>query len=108
VLNRNDRYSFNLERGDTIKIPAGTITYLANLDDKEDLRVLDLVIPVNRPGQFQVILLHLTILIIKICSLMFSFCYILLMYVLDSFHSLSYCLEVKTKNPSYLGSARTF
>ncbi|KAK2415593.1 vicilin seed storage protein [Trifolium repens] len=57
VLNRNDRYSFNLERGDTIKIPAGTITYLANLDDKEDLRVLDLVIPVNRPGQFQSFLL---------------------------------------------------
>jgi hypothetical protein len=55
VLNRNDRYSFNLERGDTIKLAAGTIAYLANRDDKEELRVLDLVIPVNRPGQFQVI-----------------------------------------------------
>ncbi|WJX53584.1 hypothetical protein P8452_39564 [Trifolium repens] len=57
VLNRNDRYSFNLERGDTIKLPAGTIAYLANRDDNEDLKVLDLVIPVNRPGQFQSFLL---------------------------------------------------
>jgi len=55
VLNSNDRKSFNLERGDTIKLPAGTIAYLANQDDKQDLRVLDLVIPVNKPGQFQVI-----------------------------------------------------
>ncbi|KAK2384711.1 vicilin seed storage protein [Trifolium repens] len=38
VLNRNDRYSFNLERGDTIKLPAGTIAYLANRDDNEDLK----------------------------------------------------------------------
>ncbi|GAU13370.1 hypothetical protein TSUD_175220 [Trifolium subterraneum] len=53
VLNPNDRNSFNVERGDTIKLPAGTIAYLANRDDKEDLRVLDLAIPVNRPGQIQ-------------------------------------------------------
>ncbi|AES80364.1 provicilin [Medicago truncatula] len=53
VLNPNDRNSFNLERGDTIKLPAGSIAYLANRADNEDLRVLDLAIPVNRPGQFQ-------------------------------------------------------
>ncbi|XP_004492829.1 vicilin-like isoform X1 [Cicer arietinum] len=53
VLNPNDRNTFKLERGDTIKLPAGTIAYLANRDDNEDLRVLDLAIPVNRPGQFQ-------------------------------------------------------
>ncbi|XP_058768775.1 vicilin-like [Vicia villosa] len=53
VLKPNDRSSFNLERGDTIKLPAGTIGYLVNRDDKEDLRVLDLAIPVNRPGQLQ-------------------------------------------------------
>nr|7U1H_A Chain A, Allergen Len c 1.0101 [Lens culinaris]7U1H_B Chain B, Allergen Len c 1.0101 [Lens culinaris]7U1H_C Chain C, Allergen Len c 1.0101 [Lens culinaris] len=57
VLNSNDRNSFNLERGDTIKLPAGTIAYLANRDDNEDLRVLDLAIPVNRPGQLQSFLL---------------------------------------------------
>ncbi|XP_045787488.1 vicilin-like [Trifolium pratense] len=57
VLNSNDRKSFNLERGDTIKLPSGTIAYLANQDDKQDLRVLDLVIPVNKPGQFQSFLL---------------------------------------------------
>ncbi|GAU48562.1 hypothetical protein TSUD_182100 [Trifolium subterraneum] len=57
VLKSNDRNSFNLERGDTIKLPAGTIAYLANRDDKEDLRVLDLAIPINRPGQVQSFLL---------------------------------------------------
>ncbi|GAU18118.1 hypothetical protein TSUD_248190 [Trifolium subterraneum] len=45
VLSPNNRNSFNLERGDTIKLPAGTIAYLANRDDNKDLRVLDLAIP---------------------------------------------------------------
>ncbi|KAL5078170.1 hypothetical protein RYX36_017154 [Vicia faba] len=57
VLKPNDRNSFNLERGDTIKLPAGTLAYLVNRDDNEDLRVLDLAIPVNRPGQLQSFLL---------------------------------------------------
>ena len=57
VLKSNDRNSFNLERGDAIKLPAGTIAYLANRDDNEDLRVLDLAIPVNKPGQLQSFLL---------------------------------------------------
>ncbi|KAL5078168.1 hypothetical protein RYX36_017152 [Vicia faba] len=57
VLKSNDRNSFNLERGDTIKLPAGTIAYLVNRDDNEDLRILDLAIPVNRPGQLQTFLL---------------------------------------------------
>lgn len=55
VLKSNNRNSFNLERGDTIKLPAGTIAYLVNRDDEDELRVLDLAIPVNRPGQIQVI-----------------------------------------------------
>ncbi|GAU49790.1 hypothetical protein TSUD_46070 [Trifolium subterraneum] len=55
IFNRTQiiRNSFNLERGDTIKLPAGTTAYLVNQDDNEDLRVADLVIPVNRPGKFQ-------------------------------------------------------
>ncbi|CAK8564940.1 unnamed protein product [Lathyrus sativus] len=57
VLKPDDRNSFNLERGDTIKLSAGTIAYLVNRDDDEDLRVLDLAIPVNRPGQVQSFLL---------------------------------------------------
>ncbi|CAL5205274.1 unnamed protein product [Lathyrus oleraceus] len=57
VLKPNDRDSFNLERGDTIKLPAGTIAYLVNRDDEDELRVLDLAIPVNRPGQIQSFLL---------------------------------------------------
>ncbi|CAK8564937.1 unnamed protein product [Lathyrus sativus] len=57
VLKPDDRNSYNLERGDTIKLSAGTIAYLVNRDDDEDLRVLDLAIPVNRPGQIQSFLL---------------------------------------------------
>nr|CAA96514.1 vicilin precursor [Vicia narbonensis] len=57
VLKPDDRNSFNLERGDTIKLPAGTIAYLVNKDDNEDLRVLDLAIPVNGPDQLQSFLL---------------------------------------------------
>ncbi|CAL5205273.1 unnamed protein product [Lathyrus oleraceus] len=57
LLKPNDRNSFNLERGDTIKLPAGTIAYLVNRDDEDELRVLDLAIPVNRPGQIQSFLL---------------------------------------------------
>ncbi|XP_058766995.1 vicilin-like [Vicia villosa] len=57
VLKPDDRNSFNLERGDTIKLPAGTVAYLVNRDDDEDLRVLDLAIPINRPGQLQSFLL---------------------------------------------------
>ncbi|XP_058781771.1 vicilin [Vicia villosa] len=57
VLKPDDRNSFNLERGDTIKLPAGTVAYLVNKDDDEDLRVLDLAISINRPGQLQSFLL---------------------------------------------------
>ncbi|XP_058766996.1 vicilin-like [Vicia villosa] len=53
VLKPDDRNSFNLERGDTIRLPAGTVAYLVNRDDDEDLRVIDLAIPINRPGQLQ-------------------------------------------------------
>ena len=66
MLNSNDRNSFNLEGGVTIKLPADTIAYLANRDDNEDLRVLDLAIPVNRPGQLQVINSEFTFLILYI------------------------------------------
>lgn len=59
VLNSNNRNSFNLEQGDTIKLPAGSTAYLVNQDNDEDLRVVDLVIPVNRPGKFQVIYIML-------------------------------------------------
>nr|CAA96513.1 convicilin precursor [Vicia narbonensis] len=53
VLSPNDRNSYNLERGDTIKLPAGTTSYLLNQDDEEDLRVVDLSISVNRPGKVE-------------------------------------------------------
>ncbi|KAL5060582.1 hypothetical protein RYX36_032186 [Vicia faba] len=49
-----------------VVLNAGTIAYLANRDDNEDLRVLDLAIPVNRPGQLQVINSEFTFLILYI------------------------------------------
>nr|CAR78994.1 convicilin storage protein 2 [Lotus japonicus] len=53
LVNPNDRESFNLERGDVLVHPAGTIAYVANHDDNENLRIAKIIIPVNRPGEFQ-------------------------------------------------------
>ncbi|KAI4317872.1 hypothetical protein L6164_025703 [Bauhinia variegata] len=52
IVNGNNRESYNLERGDVLRIPAGATTYAANRDDNRNLRVIKLAIPVNNPGQF--------------------------------------------------------
>ncbi|XP_061376206.1 provicilin-like [Gastrolobium bilobum] len=54
VLNPDDRDSYKLERGDALRIPAGTTSYLANRGDNQNLRIVKLAIPVNRPGKLQV------------------------------------------------------
>ncbi|XP_057425448.1 provicilin-like [Lotus japonicus] len=53
IVNPNDRDSYNLESGDALVIPAGATAYLANRDNDENLRVVKLLIPINRPGQYQ-------------------------------------------------------
>ncbi|KAK6130223.1 hypothetical protein DH2020_036033 [Rehmannia glutinosa] len=47
------RQSYNLKRGDVMRVPAGSIVYLINRDDNERLYVLKLLQPVNTPGRFK-------------------------------------------------------
>ncbi|XP_020226628.1 beta-conglycinin beta subunit 1 [Cajanus cajan] len=51
-VNPDNRESYYLDRGYAQRIPAGTTFYLVNPDDKENLRVIKLVISVNKPGNF--------------------------------------------------------
>ncbi|QCD87668.1 RmlC-like jelly roll fold [Vigna unguiculata] len=53
LVNPDGRESYILEQGDAQKIPAGTIFFLINPDDNEDLRIIKLAIPVNNPHIFQ-------------------------------------------------------
>ncbi|CAA0823072.1 cupin family protein [Striga hermonthica] len=48
---QNKRYSFNLKRGDVMRVPSGSLMYLVNQDDDERLYVLKLLQPVNTPGR---------------------------------------------------------
>jgi len=48
------RDSCKLERGDAQRIPAGTIFYLVNPDNKENLRLIKLAMPINEP-KFEVL-----------------------------------------------------
>ncbi|KAI4345667.1 hypothetical protein L6164_012767 [Bauhinia variegata] len=49
----NSRESYNLERADVLVVPAGSTVYAANRDNRRNLRVVQLAIPVNNPEQFQ-------------------------------------------------------
>ncbi|XP_062024244.1 vicilin Jug r 6.0101-like [Rosa rugosa] len=47
------RESHNLERGDILRVPAGTPVYIINRDDNEKLFVVKLLHPVSLPDQFE-------------------------------------------------------
>ncbi|KDP21423.1 hypothetical protein JCGZ_21894 [Jatropha curcas] len=48
------RQSFNVQRGDVLRIRAGTPLYLINRDEKEKLYVVSVMVPVNIPGEFEI------------------------------------------------------
>ncbi|KAL2324417.1 hypothetical protein Fmac_023475 [Flemingia macrophylla] len=52
-VNPDNREPYYLDRGYAQRIPAGTTFYLVNPDQKENLRVIKLAIPVNEPGNFE-------------------------------------------------------
>ncbi|KAK4731973.1 hypothetical protein R3W88_024961 [Solanum pinnatisectum] len=53
LVRKGKRNSFNIGRGDVIKVCAGTTAYLINRDDNEKLVIAKLLRPVSTPGQFQ-------------------------------------------------------
>ncbi|CAJ1977187.1 unnamed protein product [Sphenostylis stenocarpa] len=60
VVNPDGRDSYILESGHIQKIPAGTVFYLINPDDNENLRLIKLAVPVNNPHKFQNLFLSST------------------------------------------------
>ncbi|CAJ1967946.1 unnamed protein product [Sphenostylis stenocarpa] len=53
LVNPDGNDTFILEPGYAQKIPAGTVFYLINPDENENLRVIKLAKPVNNPHKFQ-------------------------------------------------------
>lgn len=53
LIQQEKRESYELERGDVIKVPAGTVSYLTS-DGNKLIQIAKLVHPVNTPGSFQV------------------------------------------------------
>ncbi|KAK3042187.1 hypothetical protein RJ639_001307 [Escallonia herrerae] len=53
LVQQNRRESFNMQRGDSIRVPSGTTVYLINRDNNEKLHAVKLLKPVNNPGQFE-------------------------------------------------------
>ncbi|XP_015086800.1 vicilin-like antimicrobial peptides 2-2 [Solanum pennellii] len=53
LVRKGKRNSFNIRRGDVIKVCAGTTAYLINRDDNEKLLIAKLLRPVSTPGHFE-------------------------------------------------------
>ena len=54
-MNNDDRDSYRLQSGDALRVPSGTTYYVVNPDNNENLRLITLAIPVNKPGRFEVL-----------------------------------------------------
>ncbi|XP_042482210.1 vicilin Jug r 6.0101-like [Macadamia integrifolia] len=50
LVKNNNRETFNIKRGDILRIPAGTIVYLVNKDKQEKLQIIDAF---SIPGHFE-------------------------------------------------------
>ncbi|BAT90067.1 hypothetical protein LR48_Vigan08g100900 [Vigna angularis] len=53
LVNPDGRDSYILEQGHAQKIPAGTIFFLVNPNDNENLRIIKIATPINNPHRFQ-------------------------------------------------------
>ncbi|KAL6208638.1 hypothetical protein ACLB2K_019585 [Fragaria x ananassa] len=53
MVRGDKRESHNLERGDILRVPAGTPVYIINRDENEKLFIVKLLHPVNLPDQFE-------------------------------------------------------
>ncbi|XP_065861123.1 vicilin Pis v 3.0101-like [Euphorbia lathyris] len=51
MIQEDKRESFNIERGNVIRVEAGTPVYLINSDEREKLRIVKFLSPVNLPGE---------------------------------------------------------
>uniref|UniRef100_A0A3Q7J256 Cupin type-1 domain-containing protein n=1 Tax=Solanum lycopersicum TaxID=4081 RepID=A0A3Q7J256_SOLLC len=51
IAEQDDKNSFNLEKGDVFRVPAGSIIYLINRDKEEKFFVYGLAKSINAPGK---------------------------------------------------------
>ncbi|PIA50993.1 hypothetical protein AQUCO_01100067v1 [Aquilegia coerulea] len=49
LIHQQDRNSYNLERGDVIRVPAGALIYLINRDNNDKFQIVSLLKPVSTP-----------------------------------------------------------
>lgn len=50
--------SFNVQRGEVLRVPAGALVHISNPDDNQELHIAQLTQPVFTPGQFKVNYYH--------------------------------------------------
>lgn len=55
MLMQDNKESFNMEKGDVIRVPSGAMVYFVNNNNDQTLRVAKLKQPVNTPGLYEVI-----------------------------------------------------
>ncbi|KAK6913959.1 Cupin 1 [Dillenia turbinata] len=54
LVEGSKRESYNVERGDVMKLDAGSVVYTLNRDNREKLRTVTLVQSLNAPGEYEV------------------------------------------------------
>ena len=54
LLRKENKDSYNLRKGDILRVEAGTTLYIINRDNKEQLFIARLMETISVPGQFQV------------------------------------------------------
>ncbi|KAL5704859.1 hypothetical protein ACHQM5_023229 [Ranunculus cassubicifolius] len=53
MVQQQSKESYNLERGDVIRVPAGALLYLINRDNKDKFQIASVFQPVSIPGRFK-------------------------------------------------------
>ncbi|KAH9729774.1 Globulin-1 S allele [Citrus sinensis] len=53
VIRENNRESYNVKRGDIIRVPSGNTFYVTNTDDDEKLYIVKFIKSINLPGQYE-------------------------------------------------------
>ncbi|WOK91456.1 hypothetical protein Cni_G00147 [Canna indica] len=54
TIRHEKKETHNLQRGDILYVPAGSIVYFVNKDSNERLELIELINPVSTPGRFEV------------------------------------------------------
>lgn len=54
MVRQGRRESFNVRKGDIVRLPSGTTIYMINKDQNKKFRFAELLQPVNTPDEFRV------------------------------------------------------